>query len=202
MPKDLDQGTATSGAVLLQEPSGSYSNPPPVRITVIEPAQGWVPRKLSELSEYREVLYFFILRDIKVRYRQTLIGAAWAIIQPLAIMVVFAVFFGRVARMPSDGLPYPLFAFPVLVPWTFFARALAQSSESLVANQHLITKVYIPRLLLPSVVCLILGCPSSSCWVWSGGTSTFHGSLHWSGFPRSFCWPWRPPSASVSGFPL
>jgi lipopolysaccharide transport system permease protein len=108
-----------------------------------------VPLRLSELAEYREVLYFLIWRDIKVRYRQTLIGAAWAIIQPLVTMVVFAVFFGRLAKMPSDGFPYPLFAFAALVPWTFFARALAQSSESLVANQHLITKVYIPRLLLP-----------------------------------------------------
>jgi lipopolysaccharide transport system permease protein len=149
MSKDLGHEKAMEGSALSQEAPGSHSSSPPASITVIEPAQGWVPLKLRELSEYREVLYFLIWRDIKVRYRQTLIGATWAIIQPLLTMVVFAVFFGRLAKMPSDGLPYPLFAFTALVPWTFFARALAQCSESLVANQHLITKVYIPRLLLP-----------------------------------------------------
>ncbi len=149
MPKGFTQGTAISGPGLSQEPAGPHAGATPVTVTVIEPAHGWVPLKLSELSEYREVLYFLIWRDIKVRYRQTLIGAAWAVIQPLVTMVVFTVFFGRLAKMPSDGLPYPLFAFAALVPWTFFARGLTQSSESLVANQHLITKVYIPRLLLP-----------------------------------------------------
>jgi len=119
-------------------------------VTVIEPSRGWVPVKLRELWEYREVLYFLVWRDIKVRYRQTLIGAIWAIVQPFMTMVVFTVFFGRLAKMPSDGMPYPLFAFAALVPWTFFANGLTQGANSLVASGHLITKVYFPRLLVPS----------------------------------------------------
>jgi lipopolysaccharide transport system permease protein len=119
-------------------------------ITIIEPGRGWVPIRLGELWEYRTVLYFLIWRDIKVRYRQTSIGAAWAIIQPFMTMVVFSVFFGRLAKMPSDGIPYPLFAFAALVPWTFFATGLSQGSNSLVASGDLITKVYFPRLLVPT----------------------------------------------------
>jgi lipopolysaccharide transport system permease protein len=119
-------------------------------VTIIEPSSGWVPIKLRELWEFREVLYFLVWRDIKVRYRQTLIGAAWAIVQPFMTMVVFTVFFGRLAKMPSDGIPYPLFAFAALVPWTFFANGLTQGAMSLVASGHLITKVYFPRLLVPT----------------------------------------------------
>lgn len=118
-------------------------------VTVIEPARGWVPLKLSELWEYREVLYYLVWRDIKVRYRQTVMGALWAIIQPLMTMVVFSVFLGGFAKVPSDGAPYPLFAFAALVPWSFFANGLAQSANSLVASGNLITKVYFPRLLVP-----------------------------------------------------
>ncbi len=120
-----------------------------ILVTVIEPARGWVPLKLSELWEYREVLYYLVWRDIKVRYRQTIIGAAWAIIQPLMTMVVFSVFLGKLAKVPSDGAPYPLFAFAALVPWSFFSTGLTQSANSLVASGHLITKVYFPRLLVP-----------------------------------------------------
>lgn len=109
-----------------------------------------MPIKLRELWEFRDVLYFLVWRDIKVRYRQTLIGATWAIVQPFMTMVVFTVFFGRLAKMPSDGLPYPLFAFAALVPWTFFANGLSQGANSLVASGHLITKVYFPRLLVPT----------------------------------------------------
>ncbi|HEX6030014.1 MAG TPA: ABC transporter permease, partial [Tepidiformaceae bacterium] len=122
---------------------------PPLVTTVIEPARGWVPLKLRELWEYREVLYYLIWRDIKVKYRQTLIGAAWAIVQPLMTMVVFSVFLGKLAKVPSDGAPYPLFAFAALVPWSFFANGLTQSATSLVASGNLITKVYFPRLLVP-----------------------------------------------------
>lgn len=118
-------------------------------VTVIEPSRGWVPIRLGELWEYREVLYYLVWRDIKVRYRQTVIGALWAIIQPLMTMVIFTVFLGKLARVPSDGAPYPLFAFAALVPWTFFATGVTQSSGSLVASGHLITKVYFPRLLVP-----------------------------------------------------
>src|SRR5438445_10081454 len=115
----------------------------------IAPSRGWVPLKLSELWEYRELLYFLVWRDIKVRYKQTALGASWAIIQPFMTMVVFSLFFGHLARMPSDGLPYPIFTFAALVPWTFFANGLSQSSNSLVGSSNLITKVYFPRLILP-----------------------------------------------------
>src|SRR5262245_38986428 len=115
----------------------------------IEPSKGWVPVKVHELWEYRELLYFLTWRDIKVRYKQTALGAAWAIIQPFFTMVVFSLFFGHLAKVPSDGIPYPLFSLAALVPWTFFANGLTQSSNSLVGNANLITKVYFPRLTIP-----------------------------------------------------
>ncbi len=116
---------------------------------MIQPTSGWIPLHFSELWSHREILYFLVWRDIKVRYRQTVIGAAWAIVQPLITMVVFSVFLGGLAKVPSDGVPYPVFAFAALVPWTFFANGLNQSANSLVASGHLITKVYFPRLLIP-----------------------------------------------------
>jgi lipopolysaccharide transport system permease protein len=115
----------------------------------IAPSKGWVPLKLKDLWEYRELLYFLVWRDIKVRYKQTALGATWAIIQPFFTMVVFAIFFGYLAKVPSDGIPYPLFSFAALVPWTFFANGLSQSSNSLVGSGTLITKVYFPRLIIP-----------------------------------------------------
>jgi lipopolysaccharide transport system permease protein len=115
----------------------------------IAPSKGWVPLKLKDLWEYRELLYFLIWRDIKVRYKQTALGATWAIIQPFFTMVVFSIFFGHLAKVPSDGIPYPLFSFAALVPWTFFANGLSQSSNSLVGSGTLITKVYFPRLIIP-----------------------------------------------------
>jgi len=115
----------------------------------IQPSRGWVSLKLGEIWEYRELLYFLTWRDIKVRYKQTALGAAWAIIQPFFTMVVFSLFFGRLAKMPSDGVPYPIFSFAALVPWTFFANGLSQSSNSLVGSSNLITKVYFPRLIIP-----------------------------------------------------
>jgi lipopolysaccharide transport system permease protein len=115
----------------------------------IEPSKGWVSLKLRELWEYRELLYFLIWRDIKVRYKQTVLGGAWAIIQPFFTMVVFSLFFGKLANMPSDGIPYPIFSFAALVPWAFFANGLNQASNSLVGNSNLIQKVYFPRLSMP-----------------------------------------------------
>jgi len=115
----------------------------------IEPSRGWISLKLDELWEYRELLYFLAWRDIKVRYKQTVLGAAWAIIQPFFTMVVFSIFFGRLAGIPSDGIPYPIFAYAALVPWTFFANSLNQSSSSLVSSANLIQKVYFPRLAVP-----------------------------------------------------
>jgi lipopolysaccharide transport system permease protein len=120
-----------------------------VPITIIQPSRGWVSLKLHELWEYRELLYFLVWRDVKVRYKQTVLGAAWAIIQPFMAMVVFSIFFGKLAKMPSDGIPYPLFAYAALVPWGFFANGLSQASNSLVGSSHLITKVYFPRLVVP-----------------------------------------------------
>ncbi len=116
---------------------------------LIEPTKGWVSLKLHELWEYRELLYFLVWRDVKVRYKQTVLGTAWAILQPLFSMVVFSLFFGKLAKMPSDGIPYPLFSFAALVPWSFFANGLSQASNSLVGSAHLITKVYFPRLSIP-----------------------------------------------------
>ena len=108
--------------------------------------------RLGELWDYRELLYFLIWRDLKVRYRQTVLGASWAVLQPLFTMLIFALFFGRFAGIPSDGAPYPVFAFAALVPWMFFAQGLTLSSSSLVANQALLRKVYFPRLVIPSAI--------------------------------------------------
>jgi lipopolysaccharide transport system permease protein len=115
----------------------------------IKPETGWASLGLRELWDYRELLYFLTWRDIKVRYKQTVLGAAWAIIQPFFMMVVFSLFFGRLAHVPSDGIPYPVFAYCALLPWQLFAHALTESSNSLVANERLITKVYFPRLIVP-----------------------------------------------------
>jgi lipopolysaccharide transport system permease protein len=114
-----------------------------------EASTGWAWPKLRELWEFRELLYFFAWRDIKVRYKQTVMGVLWAIIQPFLTMVIFSLFFGRLGNIPSDGLPYPVFSYAALVPWTFFANALAQASNSLVVNANMIKKIYFPRLALP-----------------------------------------------------
>lgn len=115
----------------------------------IEPTRGWRSLGLRELWAYRELLYFLTWRDIKVRYKQTALGGTWAVIQPFFTMVVFSLFFGRLARMPSDGVPYPIFSYTALVPWTFFANGLSQSANSLVGSSNLIKKVYFPRLAVP-----------------------------------------------------
>jgi len=115
----------------------------------IKPAHGWISFRLGDLWKYRELLYFLAWRDVKVRYKQTALGVAWAVIQPLMTMVVFTVFFGKLAKIPSDGLPYPVFNFCALLPWTLFSRALNDSSNSLVANSNLISKIYFPRLVIP-----------------------------------------------------
>ncbi len=128
---------------------GDLCPPREVPVTVIRPSRGWISLNLRDLWEYRELLYFLTWRDIKVRYKQTVLGAAWAIIQPFFTMVVFSLFFGRLAKMPSDDIPYPIFSYAALVPWTFFANGLSQSSTSLVASANLIKKVYFPRLVVP-----------------------------------------------------
>jgi homopolymeric O-antigen transport system permease protein len=128
-------------------PLAEPSEPP---ITVVQPSHGWIRPDLSELWEYRELLFFLIWRDLKVRYKQTVLGAAWAVIQPLLTMVLFSLFFGRLAKVPSDGIPYPIFSYAALVPWTFFASGLSGASNSLVASAQLIRKIYFPRLVIPT----------------------------------------------------
>ncbi|MBX7221902.1 MAG: ABC transporter permease [Blastocatellia bacterium] len=123
---------------------------PGLPVTRIQASRGWVSLKLAEVWEFRELLYFLIWRDVKVRYKQTLVGAGWAIIQPVFTMAVFSIFFGRLAKMPSDGIPYPVFSLAALVPWTFFANALTQAANSLATNANLVTKVYFPRLIIPT----------------------------------------------------
>ena len=118
-------------------------------VICIEPVTGWAGLKLREVWEYRELLYFLIWRDLKVRYKQTVLGALWAILQPVLTMIVFSLFFGRLARVPSDGIPYPIFTFAALVPWTFFSNGLQHASQSLVGSSNLLRKVYFPRLTIP-----------------------------------------------------
>jgi len=118
-------------------------------VTVIEPSRGWRRLDLRELWAYRELLVALTVRDIKVRYKQTVLGAAWAILQPFMAMVVFTIFFGRLANMPSDGYPYPIFVYSALVPWMFFTNAITSSSNSLIGSAHLVSKVYFPRLIIP-----------------------------------------------------
>lgn len=131
----------------------SIANPAPAHPHAarvhLAPSRGWVSLRLGELWEYHELLYFLIWRDVKVRYKQTVLGAGWAIIQPLFTMLVFTVFFGRLAKIPSDGLPYPVFSYAALVPWMFFANGLTQSADSLVGSANLLRKVYFPRLAIP-----------------------------------------------------
>lgn len=123
-------------------------------LVVIQPSQQWKLLSLKDLWAYRELLFFLTWRDVKVRYKQTALGAAWAVLQPLFMMVIFTIFFGRLAGVDSGGIPYPLFALAGLVPWTFFSNAITQSGNSLVGSSHLITKVYFPRLIVPAAAML------------------------------------------------
>lgn len=119
------------------------------RTITIRPSTGWAALNLKDLWNYRELIYFFTWRDLKVRYKQTLLGASWAILQPVLTMVVFSIFFGGLAKMPSDGVPYPIFSYTALLPWTLFSKALQDASRSLVSSANIISKVYFPRLILP-----------------------------------------------------
>ncbi len=137
--KSNSQGQSTAHSVTLSE----------MPVIWIRPTRGWASFNLRELIEYRELLYFLIWRDIKVRYKQTALGIGWAVLQPMLTMLVFSVFFGRLAGVPSDGIPYPIFAFTALLPWQLFSHAVSESGNSLVMNQQLLTKVYFPRLVIP-----------------------------------------------------
>jgi lipopolysaccharide transport system permease protein len=139
-------GAAPSSVVDPGAPVASGSREP---LFVVQPTTGWVRLDLAELWAYRELLYFLVWRDIKARFKQTALGVTWVVLQPLLTMVLFTVFFGRLANMPSDGLPYPLFTFTALLPWQLFAHAVSQSGNSLVTHQELVRKVYFPRLLMP-----------------------------------------------------
>jgi lipopolysaccharide transport system permease protein len=138
-PAGLNRDTKTATFTLPDRP-----------LVSIRPSKKWVALNLRDLWAYRDLLYFLTWRDIKVRYKQTALGAAWAIIQPLFTMLIFTLFFGKLAGIPSDGIPYPLFAFAALLPWTFFANAVTNSGNSLVGSANLITKVYFPRLIIPA----------------------------------------------------
>lgn len=120
-----------------------------VELTVIEPSRGWRQLNLKELWRYRELVFFLIWRDVKVRYKQTFLGAAWAIIQPFMTMVVFSIFFGSLAKIPTDGIPYPIFSYTALLPWQLFETGISKSGKSLVSGRTLLTKVYFPRLAIP-----------------------------------------------------
>jgi lipopolysaccharide transport system permease protein len=145
----------SSEIVLEPAPPAPAESSKPLPTLHLRPPRGWASLELRELWEYRELLYFLTWRDIKVRYKQTALGAAWAVIQPLFMMLVFSLFFGRLAKVPSDGIPYPVFTFCALLPWQLFAHSLTESSNSLVGNQNLITKVYFPRLVIP--IAAVLG---------------------------------------------
>jgi lipopolysaccharide transport system permease protein len=127
----------------------SHASQPVVPTTVVQPRRPFWNLELGHLWEYHELLFFMVWRDVKVRYKQTALGVAWAVLQPLLATLIFSIFFGRLAKMPSDGIPYPVFAYVAFVPWQYFANALAESSNSLVASQNLIKKVYFPRLIIP-----------------------------------------------------
>jgi homopolymeric O-antigen transport system permease protein len=148
MALDGDDGVA-SDAVAAGESSAKSRPLVAAPTVVIEAGRRRIPLDLGELWAHRDLLYFLAWRDIKLRYKQTVLGAAWAVLQPFLTMVVFTVLFGRLARMPSDGLPYPIFVYAGLLPWTFFNTAVTNSSNSLVGNSALITKVYFPRLVIP-----------------------------------------------------
>ena len=130
----------------MSEPVSALRYPPVIRI---RPTQGWSVLSLSELWAYREVIFYLAWRDVKVRYKQTIFGPAWAILQPFLTMVIFSIIFGRVAKLPSDGIPYPIFSYAALVPWTFFSNSITKASGSLVASGSMLRQVYFPRLAMP-----------------------------------------------------
>ena len=140
---------ASTSSSRQRQPVGASSPQDDIVPTVIRPSKGWAPLRPKEIWDSRELLYFLIWRDVKVRYKQTALGVAWAVLQPLLAMFVFSLFFGRLARMESDGVPYPVFNLAGLVPWTFFVFGLTEASNSLVGSRQLITKVYFPRLVVP-----------------------------------------------------
>ncbi len=141
---------ATLSQKTQRKPSGSTEIDDPVPVTIIRPDSSLRLIDIAELRQYRDLFYYLVLREIKVRYKQTVLGGIWAILQPLLTMVVFSLFFGRLAQVPSDNVPYPIFSFAALVPWIYFANAVSFSSNSLISNQAFINKVYFPRIAVPA----------------------------------------------------
>src|SRR5687768_13272596 len=141
---------ATTISAENSQPSGTTFHLPEEPLVVIQASNKWNLINLKDIWAYRELLFFLTWRDVKVRYKQTLLGAAWAILQPLFMMIIFTIFFGRLAGVDSAGIPYPIFALAGLVPWTFFSNTITASGNSLVGSAHLITKVYFPRLIVPA----------------------------------------------------
>jgi lipopolysaccharide transport system permease protein len=127
----------------------TLTQPAPEEVIILRPSRGWSALNLGDLWRYRELVYFMIWRDIKVRYKQTALGAAWAIIQPFFTMVVFTLFFGKLAKVPSDNVPYPIFSYAGLLPWGLFTKALSDAGHSMISNRSMITKIYFPRLVIP-----------------------------------------------------
>jgi lipopolysaccharide transport system permease protein len=148
--KETDRGAIAIASTDSRQPKNTL-------VVRIERSRGWGSLGLRELWNYRELVYFLIWRDIKVRYKQTVLGALWAIIQPLFTMLIFALFFGRLAKVPSDGIPYPIFSYAALVPWTLFATGLTQASNSLVQDSNMLKKIYFPRMAMP-IGTVISGC--------------------------------------------
>jgi lipopolysaccharide transport system permease protein len=142
---------------------------------LIRPSDGRIALQFLRVWEYRELLFFLVWRDLKVRYKQTALGITWAILQPLATMLVLSIFFGRLAKMPSDGIPYPIFAYCALLPWQMFAFVLTESGNSLVSNQYLITKIYFPRLIIPMVPVFIALVDFAVAFVMMLGMMVFYG---------------------------
>lgn len=136
-------------ATTTQIPPAVTSSVPEIPVIRIEPRRSWLAIDFGELWAYRDLIYFFVWRDIKVRYKQTVIGAAWAVLQPVLTMVVFSLFFGRLAKIPSQGLPYPIFYYSALLPWMYFATAMQSATNVVVEQQRVITKIYFPRVVLP-----------------------------------------------------
>ena len=164
----------------------------PVPRVIISPSTGWAPLDLEGLWRYRELLYFLVWRDVKVRYKQTLLGVLWAVLQPLLVMIITTIIFGHFARLPSDGVPYALFVYCALVPWTFFAQALSQSANSLVDSSHLISKAPFPRLVIPLAAALGATVDSGVSLVLMVGMLAFYGITPTPALLafRSFsCWP-------------
>jgi lipopolysaccharide transport system permease protein len=144
----------TGGGVYTAAASAESYVLPAEPVVVVEPSSSWVALNLRDIWSYRELLFFLVWRDVKVRYKQTVLGASWAIIQPLTTMIIFTYFFGKLARVPTEGVPYPIFFYTGLLIWTYFSNAVVNGANSLVGNANLITKVYFPRLIIPSAAVL------------------------------------------------